>query len=125
MKANGWLFVATVIYLVILFALQANPEWDPKFRVGLTLVPLVPGAACLRSLWRSFKRLDELQRRIQLEAWAFALAGTVLVSTTMNILNANGIGFENYPHGPEFGGTYITIFFCWTLGTASATARYR
>jgi len=76
-------------------------------------------------LWGTFKEMDELQRRIQLEAWAFALGGTVLVGTTMNILNANGIGFENYPHGLEMGGAYLSVFFFWCVGVAQATARYQ
>ena len=105
MKANAWLFVTTAIYLVTLFSLRQHPEWDPKLRVGLTLLPLLPGMIYLRVLWSTFKGLDELQRRIQLEAWAFALGGTVLVGTFMNILNGNGIGFEDYPHGLELGGT--------------------
>jgi hypothetical protein len=125
MKANGWLLVATVTYGVSLFALREHPEWGPKLRVGLTLLPMVPGAFYLLALWRSLRHLDELERRIQLEAWAFALGGTVLVSTAINILNANGIGFEGYPHGLQFGGTYLTVFICWSIGTVGATARYR
>ena len=123
-KVNVWLFLATATYLVTLYTLRDHPEWDPQFRVGLTLLPLLPGLVYLRRLWGTFKEMDELQRRIQLEAWAFALGGTVLVSTTMNILNANGIGFKDYPHGLEMGGAYISVFFFWCLGVAQATARY-
>ncbi|MGY8717617.1 MAG: hypothetical protein ACKVI3_07525 [Verrucomicrobiia bacterium] len=124
-KVNVWLFLATATYLVTLYTLRDYPEWDHQFRVGLTLLPLLPGLVYLRRLWGTFKEMDELQRRIQLEAWAFALGGTVLVSTTMNILNANGIGFKDYPHGLEMGGAYISVFFFWCLGVAQATARYR
>ena len=125
MKVNIWLFLAMVTYVVTLFALREHPAWDPQFRVGLTLLPLLPGVIYLRMLWGTFKQMDELQRRIQLEAWAFALGGTVLVSTTMNILNANGIGYEDYPHGLEMGGAYLSVFFFWCFGVAQATARYR
>ena len=125
MKTNGWLFVTTVTYLVTLFLLREHSEWAPMFRVVVTLLPLLPGVIYLRLLWRAAKKLDELERRIQLEAWAFALAGTVLVGTTMNILNANGIGFKNYPHGLEMGGAYLSVFLFWCLGVAQATARYR
>ena len=124
-KVNVWLFLATATYLVTLYTLRDHPEWDPQFRVGLTLLPLLPGLVYLRRLWGTFKEMDELQRRIQLEAWAFALGGTVLVSTTMNILNANGIGYEDYPHGLEMGGAYLSVFFFWCFGVAQATARYR
>lgn len=125
MKANAWLFIATVTYLVTLYVLQENADWDPRLGVTLTLLPLVPGVIYLLKLWKSLKSKDELQRRIQLEAWAFALGGTVLVSTALNVLNANDLGFENYPHGLEIGGTYLTVFILWSVGVGMATARYR
>ena len=125
MKSNGWLFLTTATYLVTLFLVREHQAWDAKLRVAVTLLPVLPGLVYLRTLWGSFKAMDELQRRIQLEAWAFALGGTVLVGTAMNVLNANGIGFENYPHGLEMGGAYISVFFFWCLGVAQATARYR
>lgn len=125
MKNNGWLFITTVTYLITLYLVRENQAWDPKVRVGVTLLPLLPGVVYLRVLWGTFKSLDELQRRIQLEAWAVALGGTVIVSTAMNVLNANGIGFENYPHGLELGGAYMAVFIFWCVGVAEATARYR
>ena len=125
LKSNGWLFVTTATFLVCLYLVRENQSWDPKFRVAVTLLPVLPGLIYLRMLWGSFKTMDELQRRIQLEAWAFALGGTVVVSTMMNVLNANGVGFENYPHGLEMGGAYISVFFFWSLGVAQATARFR
>ena len=125
MKNNGWLFITTVTYLITLYLVRENQAWDPKVRVGVTLLPLLPGVVYLRVLWGTFKSLDELQRRIQLEAWAVALGGTVIVSTAMNVLNANGIGFENFPHGLQLGGAYMAVFIFWCVGVAEATARYR
>jgi uncharacterized membrane protein YhdT len=124
-KNNGWLFITTVTYLITLYLVRENQAWDPKMRVAVTLLPLLPGLVYLRVLWGTFKSLDELQRRIQLEAWAVALGGTVIVSTAMNVLNANGIGFENYPHGLELGGAYMAVFLFWCVGVAEATTRYR
>ena len=125
MKNNGWLFITTVTYLITLYLVRENQGWDPKVRVGATLLPLLPGVLYLRVLWGTFKSLDELQRRIQLEAWAVALGGTVVVNTVINVLNANGIGFESYPHGLELGGAYMAVFIFWCVGVAEATARYR
>lgn len=125
MKNNGWLFITTVTYLVTLYLVRENQGWDPKLRVGVTLLPLLPGLVYLRILWGTFKSMDELERRIQLEAWAFALGGTVIVSTFLNVLNANSLGFENYPHGLELGGAYLSVFLFWCIGVAQATARYR
>ncbi len=124
-KTNGWLFVTTVTFLITLYSVRENQGWDSRLRVALTLEPALPGLIYLRTLWGTFKEMEELQRRIQLEAWAFALGGTVVVSTGMNVLNANGIGFEDYPHGLEMGAAYISVFFFWCLGVAQATARYQ
>lgn len=125
MAPNAWLFMATATYLVTLFLVQDNPGWPPAPKVALTLLPLVPGVVYLYRLWGAFKALDELQRRIQLEAWGMALAGTVIVGTTLNVLNAHGIVFERYPHGLEIGGVYLTMFILWAIGTGIANARYR
>jgi len=124
LKSNVWLFVATVTYLVTLFQLREHPEWSPMLRVALALLPVLPRLVFLWVLWGTFKALDELERRIQQEAWAVAFGGTVLVSTVMNVLSAHGTGFENYPHGLEIGGAYIAVFFFWCLGVAQAKAHY-
>lgn len=123
--ATVWLFVTTVTYLVTLFLVRDNPDWAAVLRVGLALLPLLPGMLYLRKLWGSFQSLDEMQRRIQLEAWGFAMAGTVVVTTAFNVLNAQGLGFEKYPHGLEIGGVYMTMFILWCAGTGISNARYR
>ncbi len=125
MKANVWLFLSTATYLITLFVVRKHPEWDPAPRVWLKLLPILPGVIFLRVLWGTFQKLDELERRIQLKAFAFGLAGTIIVGTAVNVLNANGVGLENYPHGLELGGAYISVFIFWCVGVAQATARYR
>lgn len=125
MKSNLWLFVSTALYLLTRYLLQEHPGGTPIGRVLITFLPLGPGLVYLWTLWGTFQRLDELERRIQLEAWAFALGGTVLVSMGLNVLNAHGLGFERFPHGLEIGGTYLSVFFFWCLGVAQAQARYR
>jgi drug/metabolite transporter (DMT)-like permease len=125
MKSVVWLAVTTALYVVMFRLLKRHPEWSPGWRVAATLTPLLPGVFYLLSLLQSFRAMDELQRRIQLEAWIFALAGTVVVTTVMNVLNANGIGPANYPHGLQIGGVYMTMFLFWSIGVAISTLRYR
>jgi len=125
MKSLVWLAVATALYLVMLRLLKRHPEWSPGWRVLATLTPLLPGVFYLLSLLRSFRAMDELQRRIQLEAWVFALAGTVVVTAVLNVLNANGIGPADYPHGLQIGGVYMSMFLFWCVGVAISSLRYR
>ena len=69
--------------------------------------------------------MDELQRRIQLEAWLFAAFGTVIVSTVINVFNAQGLVARWAAHGLGVGGTYLTMFLLWSVGVVIANLRYR
>lgn len=124
-KSLVWLAATAAVYVMTIFCLKHNAQWSPGWRVAVTLAPLLPGVFYLLSLLQSFRVMDELQRRIQLEAWVFALAGTVVVDTVLNVLNANGVGFAGYPHGLEIGGVYMSMFLFWSVGVAFSTLRYR
>ena len=69
--------------------------------------------------------MDELQRRIQIEVLVFALLGTVVLMTAMNILTVEGIRVVNYPQGLGIGGIYMTMFILWSIGVSISTYRYR
>jgi hypothetical protein len=125
MKSTFWLAVTTLVYLGTLAALRYNPQWGPGWRLSVTLTPLLTGVFYLWNLFRSFRLMDELERRIQLEAWIFALAGTVVLSTGLNVLNANGVSIAGYPHGLEIGGIYLSIFLLWSVGVTISTRRYK
>ena len=125
LKQNAWLAIATVIYLVTLYLVQEHPEWSSWTKITLKVLPVFPGLVYLWMGLKAIRVLDELQRRIQLEAWLFAAIGTVVVSTVINVLNANGVQWEKFPFGLEIGGTYLVMFFMWCVGTAYANSRYR
>ncbi|MBW7894718.1 MAG: hypothetical protein H3C27_06350 [Opitutaceae bacterium] len=55
----------------------------------------------------------------------FAAVGTVVVSAIINVLNANGIIWEKYPHGLEMSGTYLAMLSLWCFGISIATRRYQ
>jgi hypothetical protein len=120
-----WLATATFIYLVSLWLLKHHPDWSPATRIAITLAPLLPGIFYLRALLQSFWQMDELQRRIQVEALGFALAGTVIVLTTVNVFVAEGVKLVDYPSGLGIGGVYMTTFVLWSIGVSISTFRYR
>lgn len=120
-----WLASATVTYLISLWLLKHHTEWSPAARVAITLVPLLPGILYLRALLKSFWDMDELQRRIQVEALGFALVGTVVVMTATNIFTAEGIRLLDYPKGFGIGAVYMTMFILWSIGVSISTFRYR
>jgi hypothetical protein len=124
-KSLAWLAATSALYVMAHIGLKHNPQWSAVCRVGVTLAPLLPGVFYLLSLLQSFRAMDELQRRIQLEAWIIGMAGTVVVNTVLNVLNANGLGLGDYPHGLEIGGVYMSMFLFWSVGVAISTFRYR
>ena len=120
-----WLATATLTYLISLWLLKHHADWSPGARVAITLAPLLPGILYLRTLLKSFWQMDELQRRIQIEALGFALVGTLVVMTAMNIFTAESIRVVNYPQGLGIGGVYMTMFILWSIGLSISTFRYR
>ena len=125
MKLNAWLFVATVVYLASQLAAKWHPGWSVTIRASLALAPLVPGLLYVRSCMRFVSGLDELQRRIQLEAWLFAFIGTVLVGITISTLSASGAHLGGLDHGLGMGQAFIVAFVLWLVGSAIANCRYK
>ena len=125
LRLNAWLFVATAIYLVTLLLQRRHPEWSPLALGMLALTPLIPGMLYVRSCLRFIRGLDELQRRIQLEAWLFASLGTLIIGTVINTLNANGVTFGRLTHGLNLGGAFALTFVLWAVGNVIADRRYR
>ena len=124
-ELNAWLAVTTGVYLATLFLVRHHPDWDPWLKLTLSLTSILPGLLYLRNGLQLLRGMDELQRRIQLEAWLFAALGTVVVSTIINVANVHGLGGDWLPHGLAVGGTYLTMFILWCVGVTIANCRYR
>lgn len=59
-------------------------------RVVLVLAPLVPAALCIAAGVRWLDGLDELQRRIQLNALAFVFPGLLVIALSVELVRAAG-----------------------------------
>lgn len=125
LRLNAWLGVATAVYLAVFTLSQRHPEWSPLVRGLLALTPLIPGMLYVRSWVRFIRGLDEMQRRIQLEAFLFAAMGTVIVGTVINILNAHAVPLGTLTHGLGFGGALVSMLLFWSVGWACAKCRYQ
>jgi hypothetical protein len=125
-RLSAWLLVATVTYIAVLLLTKYHPGWSPLTRGLLMLTPMIPGALYVRSWLRFISGMDEMQRRMQLEAWLFAALATLVISTAINILNASGVTlFAVLDHGLGLGGTFLLALVLWVVGTAIARARYK
>ena len=86
------------------------------------VVALSPMLACAAAAWvilRELRRMDELQRRIQLEALGFAFAGTALLTFSYGFLE--GLG---YPRLSMFT-VWPVMAALWIVGLVMARRRYQ
>jgi len=97
--------------------LRGNP--DASWRYVVAVIPVLPAAVVVYLFIRRLARLDELQRRIQIEAFGFALGATALLTFAYGFLEGVGL--------PHLNWTYILplIAALWAVGTAIISFRYR
>jgi hypothetical protein len=85
----------------------------------IALSPMVPAAAMAWIVLRELRRMDELQRRIQLEALGFSFAGTAILTFSYGFLE--GLG---YPRLSMFT-VWPILAVLWAVGLAVARRRYQ
>jgi hypothetical protein len=84
----------------------------------IAFLPIIPSAFALIAFLRYFRGLDELQRRIQLEAVAFSFLATCLITLTWAFLQNAGL--------PRFDVSWVAplLIALWGIGAAIARRRY-
>ena len=113
--------LAMIAYLMFLVGsvtvLQANP--DASWRYFVAVVPVAPAALVLLLFVRRLARMDELQRRIQTQAFGFSLGATALLTFAYGFLEGVGL--------PHLNWTFVLplMAILWGVGTAIFTLRYR
>ena len=89
-------------------------------RIAIALVQGAASAALIVAIARPMRHYDELQRRVHLEAFAFAFVATAILGTTYGFLINAGL--------PEIDwGSWIWpgMVALWVIGLAIANRRYR
>jgi hypothetical protein len=107
-----------VVLLVSVFLLQNGPS-EAWWRIPLALTPMIPIFFALRASLRYFQRVDELQKRIQLEAFALSFGLTCLVTFCYGLLEYAGFPALNWTWVPAFMMTF------WGISVAITSLRYR
>ena len=84
----------------------------------IAFLPIIPSALALWAFMRMFRTLDELQRRIQLEAVAFSFLATCLITLTWAFQQNAGL--------PRFDVSWVAplLIMLWGLGLGIAKRRY-
>ena len=113
--------LAILAYLMVLvgsvIAVSANPDVDWKY--VLAGLPLVPAGIVVWLTVRALSRLDEVQKRMQMQAIGFALAATALITFGYGFLEGAGM--------PHLNWTWVLplITALWGLGLAALALKYR
>jgi hypothetical protein len=105
--------------IVVLVSIKLVGGLDQPIKTLVAIAPLVPAALALFAYLRFLSRMDELGRRIQLEALAFGFGAAGMLTFAYGFLENAGF--------PQL--SYIWVFplmiFLWGIGGAIASYRYR
>ncbi|MEX3630073.1 MAG: hypothetical protein VB138_11965 [Burkholderia sp.] len=85
-------------------------------RILVSLLPILPG---LGIYWAIVRRLDELQRRIELESLLIAFGGTALLTFSYGFLE--NVGFPSL----SLFVVWPVMGVLWVLSSVCVSRRYR
>lgn len=121
LKLNLWAAVAVAAAFGSRLWLKSDELVGP-LRVLVAWLPLVPAGLHLRTIFRWARSLDEMQRRLQLEALCFGALGMLFIALAVDLLRLAG-----FATGLTFGweGYFAFTFFLYTGGLVLANRRYR
>lgn len=107
-------YVVTV--LIAITALNAAPQ--APWRYAVVALPVIPALLGLMAFIRFLGRMDELQRRIQLEAIAFSFGVTGILTFAYGFLQLAGL--------PALSWIWIfpAMVALWGIGVGFASRRY-
>jgi hypothetical protein len=118
------ILLAGLLWVAVYFAARIvlKEGFAPGLRIGAALAPVAPFAWWLRILVRGVGRLDELQRRVHLEALVVAFPLTFLLLLTLGLLElATPLSPDDWSYRHVWA--YLPLFYL--AGLALAWRRYR
>lgn len=115
LMAMGAYVIVLIVSITLINVSPASAWW----RIPLALAPVVPAIFAMMAYIRFLQRMDELQRRIQLEALAFGFGGAGVLTFSYGFLE--NVGF------PHLSWLFVfpLMIALWGIGVAIASWRYR
>ena len=106
----------TVVVPVSIWLLKGHEHTPLGYCIAF--LPIIPSAFAVWAFMRFFRGLDELQRRIQLEAVAFSFVATCLITLTWAFQQNAGL--------PRFDVSWVAplLIGLWGVGVGIAKRRY-
>jgi len=120
-KAQIEFGLAILAYLMVLVGsvtvLQANP--DARWKFGVAVLPVIPAGLVIWLTVRALGRLDEVQKRTQMQALGFSMVATGLLTFGYGFLEGVGL--------PHLNSTFVLplMAILWGLGVGVLALRYR
>jgi hypothetical protein len=111
---------AMTAYVILLIASIYIVKWlDGLPRLVVSLLPIVPILFGVGAFLAYLRQMDEMQRRIEFEAFAFSLGLTGVISFTLGLMENAGL--------PPVGIIWVfpMIIFFWSIGRYIAERRYK
>lgn len=119
-------FVSGVAWFASYFGARAVAENQSAFSrsalVAIVLIPVIPAALFLYFFITEMRRVDELQRRIQLEALAFAYPLALLLLMTLGLLQ---LVMDLNPADWSYRHVWQFVIVFYLFGVVMATRRYQ
>jgi len=112
---------AILAYLMVLAGavtlVQANPEAGWRYEVAI--LPVIPAGLIVWLTVRQLARMDEVQKRAQMQALGFSMAATALLTFGYGFLEAVGM--------PHMNPTWVlpTMAVLWAAGLTFLNLRVR
>ena len=115
------ILVSVVLFLGLLFLSQwlLDQYLDIPYQVIAALLPAIPGAYLAYSIGSAIAQLDELQRRIQLEAIGIGFGASVIAALTYALLVQVGIPQVSWMFVP------LVMILLWGVGKLWTMWKYR
>jgi hypothetical protein len=112
--------IALILSVIVVSWLLKTQELAPALRLALALAPVAAWVFALLAYSRLIQRLDELQRRIHLEALAFAFSGLAVAMIACEYLRKAGFISALKPDY-----VLMLMMVLWPLGYVIAWRRYQ
>ena len=115
------ILVSALLFMGSLFLSQWLLDQDlaQTYQVIAALLPAIPGAFLAYSIGSAIAQLDELQRRIQLEAIGIGFGASLIVSLTYALLVQVGIPQVSWMFVP------LVLVLMWGMGKMWTMWKYR
>ena len=122
-RYTRWLVPLGIVTLIVIFGVSEALETsalDPGLRLALALLPVFAWGSMMIVMVAGIRRLDELQRRIQLDALAVAFPSAILLGLLVEYLQKAG-----FVRDWTVGDVWPFMFLLYVPAYILARMRYR